>query len=341
MGTSIFDVAWRVFLKGDMTRKDISNEFDMSLSGVSVIVGRLKDSGVVLEKPLNGTRIGRSPNILNPNPRALKMCGVDMASYDIEVSIYDFGMNVIEEKTVNLSPEKFLNESARVIWEFCDGIDYVGVSLPGIIESHTGVLLNAAVPELEGKDVKGILENMTEKHVCVVNDANAAAIAEYHRRRENSLLGIFLSRGVGMGYVRNGEIFLGANGYAGELGGVVVSKDKKLDDLIYVENLSKDVRDLSEALNTSNPFFEFVSDVLSKVISSLIYIFDPGLVVLIARKELSDDGVSSVKKKIFKNLEYPFNKETRIEKKMIDGNPAAYGAAILAARCWLSGVFKE
>ena len=341
MGTSVFDVAWRVFLKGDMTRKDISNEFDLSLSGVSVIVGRLKDSGVVLEEPLNGTRIGRSPNILNPNPKALKMCGVDMASYDIEVSIYDFGMNVIEERSVNLSPENFLSESARVIWEFCDGIDYVGVSLPGIIESHTGVLLNAAVPELEGKDVKATLENMTEKHVCVVNDANAATIAEYHKRRENSLLGVFLSRGVGMGYVRNGEIFLGANGYAGELGGVFVNQDSRLDDLIYVENLSRDIRDLSDALNPSNPLFEFVSDVISKVVSSLVYIFDPGLVVLIARKNLSDDGVNFVKRKIFKNLEYPFSKETRIEKKMVDGNPAAYGAAILAARCWLRRVFEE
>ena len=341
MGMSTFDVAWRIFQRRDMTRKDISNEFEMSLSGVSVVVNKLKDMGIILEKPIDNSKIGRSPKILNPNPKVSKICGVDMASYDIEVSVYDYGMNVLKETSVKLSPENFLNESAQMISEFCDGVDYVGVSLPGIIESHSGILLSAAVPELEGRDVKRILENITEKRVCVVNDANAAALAEYHVRREDSLLGVFLSRGVGLGYVKDGEIFLGANGYAGELGGVFVDLERRLDDLIYVENLPGDVLDISDALSVSNPVFEFVSGILSKIVASLVYIFDPGLVVLISRGDIDDRGVNIVKKEILKNLEYPFNKETRIDKKLIEGNPAAYGSAILAARCWLRDILKE
>ncbi len=340
MKLSLFDVAWHIFQENGITRKDLSSEFGMSLSGVSVIVNKLRDLGIVEETPLEGSRIGRSPSTLIPNPKVLNVCGVDMASYDITVGIYDFGMEKLEERFINLSSsEDFLKSSASAIGKMCDGTDYIGVSLPGIIESHSGILLSAAIPELEGKDVKRILENITGKHVCVVNDANAATIAEYHRRKKaKSLLGVFFSRGIGMGYMRNGEIFMGTNGYAGELGGIFVDESRKLDDVIYVENLPRRAEDLSETLNPSHELFGFVSDVVSRVISSLVYLFDPGLVVLISRKELSDDGVDMLRSRVLRVLEYPFNKETRIEGRILEDNPAVYGSAILAAKCWLNEI---
>ena len=102
----------------------------------------------------------------------------------------------------------------------------VGVGIAGLVSAdgvvHYGP--NIAVRDL---DLAGALGKVTDGGVAVVNDASAAALGEQRvgaaqGRREVLLL--TLGTGVGGGLVLGGELLVGANGFAGELGHVIVEE---------------------------------------------------------------------------------------------------------------------
>ena len=102
----------------------------------------------------------------------------------------------------------------------------VGVGLPGIIELTKGKVRSAPnVPVLDGLKVGQELETRTGRASFVENDANAAALAEAWLgagRSASHVLFVTLGTGVGGGIVFEGRIWLGRNGYAGEIGHIQV-----------------------------------------------------------------------------------------------------------------------
>ena len=102
----------------------------------------------------------------------------------------------------------------------------VGVGLPGIIEMTKGRVRGAPnVPVIDGLKVGEELEARTGRASFVENDANAAALAEAWLgagRGGSYVLYVTLGTGVGGGLVFDGRIWMGRNGYAGEIGHIQV-----------------------------------------------------------------------------------------------------------------------
>src|SRR5512132_1141080 len=102
----------------------------------------------------------------------------------------------------------------------------VGVGLPGIVEMTRGRVRSAPnVPALDGLKVGEELEARTGRASFAENDANAAALAEAWLgagRGASDVLYATLGTGVGGGLVFEGRIWMGRNGYAGEIGHIQV-----------------------------------------------------------------------------------------------------------------------
>ncbi|MEC4804529.1 MAG: ROK family protein [Jaaginema sp. PMC 1079.18] len=102
----------------------------------------------------------------------------------------------------------------------------IGVSFGGPVNAETGIVrLSHHVPGWENVPLKAILEAEFQVPVWVDNDANVAALGEYHRgagRHCSSLLYITVSTGVGGGWILNGQPWRGREGMAGEIGHAVV-----------------------------------------------------------------------------------------------------------------------
>lgn len=98
----------------------------------------------------------------------------------------------------------------------------VGVGLPGIVEMTKGRVRSAPnVPALDGLKIGEELEARTGRASFAENDANAAALAEAWLgagRGASHVLYVTLGTGVGGGLVFDGRIWMGRNGYAGEIG---------------------------------------------------------------------------------------------------------------------------
>lgn len=101
----------------------------------------------------------------------------------------------------------------------------IGIGVPGVIDSETGVIIFA--PNLRWSNValKPVLENQFEIPVFVENDVNLGTLGEQSLgagRGVDNLVGIFIGTGIGGGIILNGKLFRGANQTAGEIGHVIL-----------------------------------------------------------------------------------------------------------------------
>lgn len=89
-------------------------------------------------------------------------------------------------------------------------------------------------PNLKWKGVVPLAKLFTEKfdlETTVTNDANAAAIGEMMHgaaKGMNDFIMVTLGTGVGSGFVANGKMIYGHDGFAGELGHVIAIRDGRL-----------------------------------------------------------------------------------------------------------------
>ncbi len=101
----------------------------------------------------------------------------------------------------------------------------VGVSFGGPVNQQTGmVYLSHHVPGWEATPLQAILAEAFSAPVRVDNDANVAALGEYHfgaGQGIDSLFYVTVSTGVGGGWILNGRPWRGHQGLAGEIGHTV------------------------------------------------------------------------------------------------------------------------
>ena len=106
--------------------------------------------------------------------------------------------------------------------------DTLGVGVPGLV-TRTGVL--RAAPNLVGASevpVGPMLEERLGHPVAVDNDATCAILAEWHHgagKGYSDIVLVTLGTGIGGGLVMGGKLQRGSNGFAGEIGHMVVQPD--------------------------------------------------------------------------------------------------------------------
>jgi glucokinase len=127
---------------------------------------------------------------------------------------------VVVANTVALA----LEDLAQVAGRELVGVP-IGVGAPGML-SHGGTLVFA--PNLQsasGADLLTILTERLDGPVVLANDADAAAVAEHRlgaARGIDEFVMVTLGTGIGGGVISGGRLLRGANGFAGEIGHLVI-----------------------------------------------------------------------------------------------------------------------
>ena len=107
-------------------------------------------------------------------------------------------------------------------------VNSLGVGVPGLITLDGVMRASPNIPGSVDVAVGPELSQRLGRRVCVDNDGNLAALAEW---RYGAGLGaqnmwmVTLGTGIGGGYVVNGVVQRGVNGFAGEIGHIVVNPD--------------------------------------------------------------------------------------------------------------------
>jgi len=106
----------------------------------------------------------------------------------------------------------------------------VGVGAPNA-NHYTGKIENPPNLSWKSIDLVELINNHINLPVAVTNDANAAALGELmfgNAKDMQNFIEITLGTGLGSGIVVNGELVYGHDGFAGEMGHVIIERNGRL-----------------------------------------------------------------------------------------------------------------
>ena len=164
--------------------------------------------------------------------------GIDLGGTNTVIGLVDVKGHILAKddsiKTqAHPDIEEYTDSIANVIKKLaaengCEGkLEGVGVGAP-MANYYTGEIVNAANLPWKGIVPLGwLIEKKTGLPTKVTNDANAAAIGEQKygvAQGMKDFVYITLGTGVGSGIVANGQLIYGHDGFAGELGHVIVRR---------------------------------------------------------------------------------------------------------------------
>lgn len=221
-----------IHTKAPISRAQIAVITGLNKSTVSSLVEELIERRLVHETGSNSTGTGRPATLLDINPQAGCIIGVDIEVNSVSVAVTDFLGNIFWRRNTeidsSLGQEKITEQTLSIVKEAVAMISEknlrclgMGISIPGTVDIDQGILIFA--PNLQWRNVplRRIYSERTGLKVFIENDANAAAIAERlfgMARTSSDFIFVFAGAGIGGGLFLNGNLYRGKNGYAGEIG---------------------------------------------------------------------------------------------------------------------------
>ena len=167
--------------------------------------------------------------------------GVDLGGTNIAAGVVELRSRRIvvkgSVKTNAPRPVEAISEDIVVLCKRLAGevgvslsdIKWIGVATPGIVKDGLGI--TASNLGWDNADLSGNVSRLSGVKTYVANDANVAAYAEAiwgSGEGSNSLIALTLGTGVGGGIVLNGKIWEGCNGFAAEIGHMIIMPDGEL-----------------------------------------------------------------------------------------------------------------
>lgn len=166
----------------------------------------------------------------------LPILGVDIGGTKISVAVGSAAGEILASERfpseVDKGPDYAMDRIALAVARLTRNMtihDTVGVSAPGPLSSRDGIFLNP--PNMPGWfefPVKAALEKRLGLKVRLMNDANAAAAAEWFfgaGRGMETIVFLTMSTGMGAGLIIGGRLHEGLDDMAGEIGHIRVASD--------------------------------------------------------------------------------------------------------------------
>lgn len=222
-----------------VSRAEIAQSLGVSRATVSTIVDGLLRAGLVVERGAGLSRGGRRPIVLQINPEAGRVLGVDIGASHVLAVMADLGGKILQEARAGIDiaagPEACLPQIAAVIDTLlaeAGGVERlcaIGVGVPGPVITARGMVSSPPImPGWDGYPIRDYFEQRWGRPTLVDNDADLGVLGEWTfgaGRGEANLAYIKIGTGIGCGLLLDGRVYHGVVGTAGEIGHVTISQD--------------------------------------------------------------------------------------------------------------------
>lgn len=229
---------------GSATRADLAEQVGLSPAMTARVAAQLKDLDLIREAGRGAvTGPGRQASLLEVNPSAGRVLGIDIGTEVVHLLITDFqGSPILYRELVSAlfvgrtQPEilgLLVDLSVRVMAEAGlgrEGVTAVGVAVTGIVDSDLGMcVIRSNTPGWDQFPIASALSVALRIPVVLEESARAKSLAERRLGAASaeacpggSFLYVDAGPAIGAGLVVNGVPFRGVGGLAGELGHVTV-----------------------------------------------------------------------------------------------------------------------
>ncbi|WP_158858002.1 ROK family protein [Lunatibacter salilacus] len=294
--------------------------------------------------------------------------GIDVGGTYVKIGLVKSDGEIVEfhkEDTslMKLEPEGFNEAFVKVVGKYLQKytqVSHVGIGIPGLISKDRNTTLEIpAISELNGFELG---HRLKEQYPSIVfhleNDANAAAVGEFHfghEKTSGNFLFITLGTGIGSALIMDGEVFKGVRGNAMEMGhmlsrnnirlevligrkGIITIMKKKMAEFpdevggLGTEELGMHllVRTANEGNKVSLEVFKEVGEILGEAIVSTVRILDVNEVYF-------GGGISaglphilpSLEKMVKTNLTPYYTESFSLKRATLENNAGTLGAAAL------------
>lgn len=223
-----------------VSRPVLAQQTGLSRVTVGLLVEDLVRTGVARHRGLGDSSGGRPPALLEFNPNAAYALGARMDDHRWRIVITNLDGLVqerLETPIADRTPE-------AAVTALCSGVKRltrrftpeqilpaIGLGTPGLVDMNSGVIKTAVDVGWFEVPIRSMVEAQLGLQVFVANRSKVGALAEFwHGAQEQHKDIIFVSIGTGVsaGIVHNGQLYVGANSSAGELGHVTIEPNGPL-----------------------------------------------------------------------------------------------------------------
>jgi glucokinase len=157
--------------------------------------------------------------------------GIDLGGTKIDIGVVDSAGKILRReliKTSKIGPETVVNdihETVQKLIQKNEHFEAAGVGMAGQIDSKTGDVNFAPNLRWSNFPLGSELEKKLQIPVKVTNDVRAAAWGEWlygAGRGSKDLICLFVGTGIGAGIVSDGNMLIGNNNAAGEVGHMTI-----------------------------------------------------------------------------------------------------------------------
>ncbi|MBQ2413456.1 MAG: ROK family protein [Rikenellaceae bacterium] len=321
--------------------------------------------------------------------------GIDLGGTNTAFGLVDENGDIFAESVISTERYKYFSDYPMYIEKLCeamhalcDSVSFefeligIGIGAPNA-NYHTGQVVTPAnlwkfSPDEQDprneRRVFNIAADIAAKfegvNVAVTNDANAATIGEMvfgSAKGVKDFLMVTLGTGLGSGFVANGEMIYGHDGFAGELGHIIVERDgrecgcgrkgcletyvsatgikRTVFELLATNNAPSELRDIafkdleavmiSTAAKNGDPIaleaFRYTGEKLGRALADVVALTAPKLIVLFGGLAKAGNLIFEPTKKYMEEsmLFLWKNKVDIVPSSIQDKNVAIMGAAAL------------
>jgi len=218
---------------GPLSRAQLARDLGLSGPTLTQATKYLIDRGLIAEVEQSPSTGGRPATLLGLVANAGQVLGVKLAEdhavgvcvnlqseilWEFEAEFHSRGDEAVEE-LIDLLGKQIHRIKGQILG--------IGIGIPGVVSPLDSSTADSAMMGWNKVNVGKQISDALNTPVLLENDVNTLAITESlygHGRDVSNFLTITLGRGIGMGIVVNGELYVGSYG-AGEFGHINAVSD--------------------------------------------------------------------------------------------------------------------
>lgn len=220
-----------------ISRAEIARITRLTRTTVSNIVADLIDEGMVSEIGIGQSQGGKNPILLSLIENSRWLVGLDLAQDQFRGAVVNLRGKIRDVVSIPVNDGDGI-KALPMVYQILDQLinstsqplSGIGVGTPGLINTSEGLVVNAVNLNWKNLPLANLLKERYHLPVYILNDCQAAAIGEmtYGKdfQKDENLVLIKVHHGIGAGIIINREIFHGDDGFAGEIGHIVVVHDR-------------------------------------------------------------------------------------------------------------------
>lgn len=300
-----------IYKEDGIYRRKVASRINLAAQTVTNIITVLISENLVVESPMQVAGRGRNPFALQINYNFFYIISIKMADHHFEIYINDLSSKVLyqefTEYQYGISKIEQVKSIIAKLYDDYNGlyninINAIVISLPGIVDGKTGVVIKANALEWENINLKQELSDFPAP-IFVLNDVDL--LAHYENSisiNDGNLMIVKVEDGVGSALVIDKRVVSSPNHVTGEFGHVTAFKTDEyvkcfcgrsncITQFISKNSLSRRlgksypeiVVDVSENKSDSVKIIEEIPELIAAKIIDLIVLLDLERVILVGQ----------------------------------------------------------